>query len=205
MVAVTPVLRAELIFKPARAQDRGPGYGNWDGLELDRVPYVLVAVHTLARLAQFAGMQEVTYQTILRLFHDFQALLFLLAHADSVVAWRPGVAIDLALPRDQDLQLPYIRLARALLPRRQHIVRARLGDILCEVAPVNGVLRLRYLQLVAQRLEGRVTALDGAWFRRVRTGHGVRCSLQRWALQHVSEQLLAVALEMAGRCSTGAQ
>ncbi len=198
VTAVTPALRSQLVFRDA-VQDRKAAPALWDGLELDRVPYLLAALHALANLAELAGMRAVTYQTVFRLFHDYRSLLFLLAHVDCVVAWRPGVLIDLRLPNDEQFQQPFIRLARALLPERNRKARIKLGDLVSEVNRFDGVERLRFLQLLAQRVEGRLVSLERVGLEDRWARPNFRSSFQRWVINHLSEEVLGAALDVARR------
>lgn len=199
VTAVTPAVRSQLVFRGAGAQDRNAPRALWDGLELDRVPYLLAALHALAALAEQAGMRTVTYQTVFRLIHDHHALLFMLAYADCVVAWRPGLLIDLRLPNDEDFQKPFIRLARALLPERNRKARAKLADLVCEVNRFEGVERLRFLQIVAQRLEGRVTSLERVGLEGRGARPNFRSSIQRWVIKQLGDEVLGAAMEVARR------
>jgi hypothetical protein len=199
VTAVTPAVRSQLVFRSAGAQDRNAPPALGGGFELDRVPYLLAALHALAALAEQAGMRAVTYQTVFRLIHDHQPLLFLLAYADCVVAWRPGFLIDVRLPNEEDFQKPFIRLARALLPERNRKARAKLADLVCEVNRFDGVERLRFLQLVAQRLVGRVASVERVGLEGKGARPNYRASIQRWAIKHLGEEVLGAAMEVARR------
>jgi hypothetical protein len=183
MVASTPFLRSQIVF-PSRKQDAGQSR-----VGLERVPHVLMVLHALAALAREAGMRDVTYQTVVRLFMDHRALLTLLAHIDCTMTWKPGVLIDLPFTRRPDFQSRYLRVARALLPGRQAPPSTLLGQVLCEHLPPDGLHRVEFLKLLAPRLSGRIVMRAGAagagWWR-----PAVRPRLQRWLLGNLRHNLL---------------
>lgn len=72
LAAATPAIRAELILSQG-----GPRHATGK-----RVTESLVALHLLLGLAKTAGMSEVTYQTVMRIFRDMRPLINLLACVD---------------------------------------------------------------------------------------------------------------------------
>jgi Fe-S-cluster containining protein len=149
MAATTPAIRALIAFKqdaPTRRE------------EMERLPFLLVTLYAYATLARQAGMQQVTYQTITQLFHMYRSLFDLLANVDRVMTWKPDARVEFTATQDASLQARYLRVAKGLLPVDGGHAAARLGDLLCEHAPVDGTARIVFLKLLARRLKGRLEA-----------------------------------------------
>jgi hypothetical protein len=184
IVAATPTVRAELLFPS----------NNRAHVSIERLPRMLLALCVLVDLAAQAGQRRITFQTVMRIFHDNAALLTVLAHVDCEVAWRPTAMIDLpAIPEKEQLSR-YVQTLKALLPAQQRRAHRTLGSILCEHASPEGVARVMLLRLVAERLHDRMTRLSDlvrptAWSR------SFRPVLQQWAfnrLSHASLMQIAV-------------
>jgi Fe-S-cluster containining protein len=186
LTAITPALRAELLFESPMLRRPVP-------LSPGQIPYLLVALHALMELARRAGMRQVTCQTALRLFTAHRALLTLLACCDRVMVWDNASFVQLPFGGGKDLQRSYVNTVRALLPDAQRTANARLGQILCENVQYDGTDRIIFLKALARRLAGRlVPAQEHAGFAaRLRFP---RVMVQHWTLRHLSpEALMAMA------------
>src|SRR5262249_812731 len=150
MVAMTPYLRSQLLIKNVSG-----GVGQLhEHVDAERLPYVLLSTFVVARLAKLAGMANVTFQTVTRLFLEYRQLIMLLAHVDRVMAWREGEVIDLLLPSEgRPFQRNYLRIAKALLPGTQNAAKRDIASVLFEYNCWDGVDRVMFLDLVAKRLE----------------------------------------------------
>ena len=192
MSALTPTLRAMLIFRSREATDL-------PFIELERIPHVLLCLHALVRSAHGAGMSDITYQTVLRLFTTCGPLLATLAHVDRAMEWDPAASIALAIARGGVSQEKYIDVAKALLPREQQRHRASLGEILCRLVE-DDVERVLFLNAIATELAGRLRPVGTP---HDRVASSLRCRLQRWALGHLSgERLMALAAVQQRRPAT---
>ena len=190
MVGMTPSIRARLVFEQGAASEPG-------GVE--RIPYLLLALHTLATLAREAGMAQVTYQSVMGLLDAYRPLLTLLASIDRVMVWRPEANVDFAMASDKALRPRYIGVAKALLPGAQRKAPVTLGKILTEHAVADGMARVLFLKSLAQRLQGQIVPFAGtptAMTRLRQPG----AAIQQWALGYFStEFLLIVAESRSGR------
>jgi len=143
---------------------------------LVQVPLALLALEALARLANDAGMRSVTYQALTKLFTESRSLIVMLAHLDTIMAWRPTAANDLGFPGDRTWRLRYVNVAKALLLRAQRGARAPLARVLCAHLPPEGLERVTFLKRLAQRLVGGLVPFEQV----AKTGAGAprepRCS-----------------------------
>lgn len=186
-IALTPYLRARVVFLPANHSEVRFYASS------DRAPHIALATHILAALALDAGLGAVTYQGIVKLIEDFGSLLLLLAHVDCQVHWGPSVMLDLPMPQHPAFEMAFLRVARDLLPSRQR----RSPRILAEV--VNAAMdaidsdeRVAFLKAVADRLAGRVVPVRSQ-DRKLNTRPSLRSMVQRWGLDHLGDQLVGVA------------
>lgn len=189
LIAVAPSLRSQLIF--TRADQSGGPLDHH--LASVAVLYALLGCHVLAACAVRAGMESITFETIERLFRDDMALLLMLGHLDFLMTWRADAPIEL-VPQlaSESQQRGFLRIAKALLPRKQRGARRSLGWILSENIVGTGLDRLRFLRYVAKALAGRITPIDhvGAMDG---TGASLRSGVGRWLLGHASEAVLITA------------
>jgi Fe-S-cluster containining protein len=184
MVAATPTLRSHIVLRlPADEKAALP-------MTLARLPYFLLGLHTLGALACEAGMSEITYQTVMRLFKEYQALLTMLAYLDAPMAWLPEASVPLSIEGPPSFQTKYLDIARALVPKAQRRLRRPLGEILAESVEPGNVSRVTFLSRLAGPLMARIGPIDGAPRQRA----SARTALQHWALGNLApETLLSVA------------
>lgn len=173
MIAVTPLLRCHLLFSKAKIAPNEPA-ANCD---VSRVPHMLLGLHIIAAAARSAGMSVITFQTLSKLLQQFDSVLWLLACADCVMAWNPELKVELATPGRKDWQLQYIRIAKRLLPKRQRQCNLTLDEIISEHNIFEGVERIGFLRLLADKLRGRVIPVGEerskvSWMLRMRRGIG---------------------------------
>jgi hypothetical protein len=181
VVAATPIIRSELVFRPVKASvDQA-------ALTLDRVPYLLTALSVIVELAHQAGMRKVTYQTVMRLFADNVELLAVLAHLSCRTVWGPTEMIDLSMTGGDSERSRYAAILKALLPAQQRNAQRTLAEILCSHIEVTGLDRLTCLRSVARRLNGRIMSMSEANKRRSRPG-GLRPLVQQWALSKLGQE-----------------
>lgn len=187
-IALTPLLRSKLVFRDPKSGDKR------GSISIARVPHFVIAAHAIAAVAKDVGMDLVTFQTIMKIAHEFEPLLLVLAHADCAMTWVPGMMLDLPVPRNKTFELAYLRVARALLPSTQRATQRPLSAILREADSFDSVERILFLKVVARRLKGRIMRLaDLSNSTRVRSK--VRPAVQRWALAHLDEQVLSLAYQ----------
>lgn len=188
MIAVTPVLRSQLLFLATRDR-RAP-----EALvPACRIPYVLIALNALAALAIDAGMRRVTYQTVMSLFTGSRSLLAILACADQSMRWRPSSAVVWPLKHEREFEPGYLAVVKSLLRGRHG---QTLGELLSINAPTDGPRRSVFLKQVARALIGRISAeaedaRGGRW--------NPRRAIQRLTLQHLSPTLLDAIAERQAR------
>jgi hypothetical protein len=196
MVSLTPVVRHMIVFPDPSAAVSSPCR-----MSLDRVPYVLYGLYLVAWLAETAGMRQVTYQTVVRLFHDFKDLLVLLAYGDAVMTWQAGIRIDLSPTGQSSFNRQYLRIARTLLRSAQSGTRLPLAAAMSAHNPFHGASRAAFLRLLTQRLTGRIVFFaPGTPRGAARRRPPLRNRLQHWLVGGVHENLLrAVASPALGR------
>jgi hypothetical protein len=191
-VAMTPALRAHLVFPRSRAQ--------YPDLSLDRVPYLLIALHRLTQFARQTGMQRVTLQTVMQLLQQHASFLDMLTMLDRVMVWRTGVVIDLLFQGSAPWRFDYGSIARSLLPKEQSRSQKRLGTVLLEHATSVGVDRIVFLRQLSRHVTGRLMPYESggaAVGERLRTP---KAAVQQWLLGHVDPALL---MNLAERRSKG--
>ena len=147
MVGMTPAIRARILF----------AYGEIPGrADIERVPYLLLVLHTFAALARQAGMAEVTFQTVMGLFDTFRPLLLMLADVDRVMVWKADAPADVVVNGKPEWQERYRAVAAALRPEAQRSAQTPLGRMLCDSANANGLDRVLFLKRVARHVNGRI-------------------------------------------------
>ena len=185
MAVTTPTLRAELLFQDS---SRPPGAT----VGISRLPHFMLALHTLAAFALDAGMRQVSYQTLVRLFLTNRALLALLAHVDAIMAWHPNASLDLTIAGDRNERRRYLELVQTLLPSRQRKNALTLGHILAQGTHSNSLENTLFLKRIAPRLVSGLAqwpCTDVGASRRL----SIRRALQRTFIDLASVEVLAVA------------
>lgn len=192
MIAITPVIRAELLFLT-----KGNGHPLQPLVPLSRIPYLLLTLNAFGALAIDAGMRSISYQTLTALFIKSQALLAMLACVDLHVRWQPSSMAVWPLKHDSEFEAGYLRVIRPLM---RDASTATLGELLAENAPTDVLKRTLFLGHVARALFGRVSSAPERSFKdRWRP----RAVLQRAALQHLSISLLETIAERMSPSRTG--
>jgi hypothetical protein len=165
LVAMTPLLRMEHVLA---IKDAGGGLG------AERMPYVLTALATFARLAIDAGMSRLSYQGVQSIMRENLTLLLLLSMVNRRVAWKSDGDVDVAFHGDPVSQQTYRTLAKLLLadPRGRG---PTLGELLLDNVPHAGVERVVFLRQLARRTAGRLTTREddgqgSAWLSAARSG-----------------------------------
>jgi hypothetical protein len=195
LVAATPVLRAELVLAPPSRLASG-----FRPVDRERIPRLLVVLHLLTALAREAGMIDIQYQSVLRIFLDCRPLLEMLAYSDCQVVWAPTAQIDWPTEGDREWQARYLTIVKALLPGARGVKKATLGQVLDGCAGAPGVERMLFLRDVATRLFGRIAPVRE--FAGLRGRRLFQRSLQRWGLRAFGRDvLLTLAESRAGRRS----
>lgn len=154
VIAMTPTLRAQVLFKK-------PGDDS-SLIDLHTLPSFLVAVHRLGQLAAQAGMECVSYQTIMRLVTQNRPLLKLLSQLDTVLMWKLDEPVDLSFGGRHSFQAAYRQVAKSLLPHAQRKARSRLSEIVCNHLPGDPMERIEFVKRLAKRLDGRVSPFRDA-------------------------------------------
>lgn len=194
LVAASPTIRAALLFPDA------PATGNPTprDLDFDQVTRMLAGLSVLVAFAHEAGMANVSYQTVLRIFTDHTPLLLLLAMADKPVVWRDDVSIDLQFEGPQSSQRRFVEIARALLPAVQADRRAPLHDVLTANAFEDPFENLMFARRFARKVAGSLTSMGSTVLQRPRIS--LRRTSERWALRYAPVDLLA---QLASRQRAG--
>jgi Fe-S-cluster containining protein len=182
MIALTPVLRSELVF-------REPASADADCLKIvdqRNAAKLMLLVYMFTSLACRSGIRSVTYQTATKLLRNFHATLLLLVNVDAVVGWRHDAKIDLSIPPSQ---MPYkrafMRIAQELARAETTRQRQPLGDLLCEHNTWDGVERVGFVKFVAQRLHGQIRPIDER-SARMKLPQRLRSELRRWAMARLA-------------------
>lgn len=185
LIALTPFVRSMLVF---------PGDDDKTPVALDRVPYVLVALRTIALHARDAGMPAITFQSLMHLLQPNKPLLAMLAQTDREMRWRPEANVELPLRDARPYRCAYLRIVRALLPASQNRSPMTLGQILRHNLQSDGIERAMTLKALARQLAGRcVPAHHGSAAPQPR---GFRVALQQWAIGTFSEDALLMMAEL---------
>jgi len=175
MIAMTPVLRARLAFHP-------PGQAVY--VPIDRVPFAILALEHFAVLAVTAGMQSVSYQTIMGLYRHYETVIKLAALADVRVRWVPQSRRDFA-PTSIDTTESYGTFLT--VARRLASDPPRLADAIDEAFGNETLGRLDRLDQLARRLLGRIVP-ERSSVRATAT-----CRVGCWVLRSAPRELLMSA------------
>ena len=135
---------------------------------------------------------------------DFDSLARLLALSDAVMVWQRGVPIDLTGFEPSEFRIPFLRLAKALLPALQRKRQARIGELLCEYAPRDRLARVLFAKHAARHLSGKLVLLKHEPSRRYQAGLRLRftSAVRRWALANIHEEVLQAAYDRASTART---
>jgi hypothetical protein len=193
VIAMSTELRARSLFLGKEL--RNPGARDY-GISIQRLPLVLLATYLFAELAGAAGMSNVTYQTVSRLFEGYTPLFSLLAHLDAGLEWRRDIYLPLIL-QCADLQEPYIRIAKALLPARQRRAPRRLMDVI-SCAGVQSQDRVRFVKRLAEKTDGKLV-LVGTVGREVTPRRQFGKRMQHWAINRVPTDILCSVCQTRDR------
>ena len=194
MVGMTPSIRARLVFEQGAASEPGG---------VARIPFLLLALHTLATFAREAGMAAVTYQSVMGLLDAYRPLLSLLASIDRVMVWTPEATVGFATMSDKSLRSRYLGVAKALLPSAQRRAPVPLGRILSEHAVADGMDRILFLKLLARRLEGQIVPITGGAPAAMERLRQPRAAVRQWALGYFSTDFLMIVADQRVRRSAG--
>jgi Fe-S-cluster containining protein len=153
------------------------------------IPFAQLAIHLLGSCALRAGMRTVSCETVVRLIRDNASLIAMLAHLDTPVSWDSDAVIELDAGLKQETQRrAYLRIAKALLPREQRLVRRRLGDVLTENVVGSGLDRVTLLRYLSSRFAGKIKLFHRP--EHPRRGPAIRARLRRFLIQNASEEAL---------------
>lgn len=193
LVAITPALRADVLFRPPAPTAKAT-------LDVDNLPYALLALEVLARLAVAAGVRDVTYQTLSRMFQEHRTLLSLLARLNSTVVWDSARIVDLNFGTDHASSVRFMSLTKALLPGAQQRTPVPLAELLVRYLPADDIERITFLRQLARRLAGTITTLEKhrepALLDHLRAP---RRSFQRWFIARSAPEALCHLLEQQRR------
>jgi hypothetical protein len=174
--ALTPVVRSQFAFGWA-GQAR-------EGLILrsEQLPRLLIVLHLFASFAKQAGMEAITFQTVMQLLRRNKDLMVLLAHLNSTVCWCRAETIDAPVRATADYERAYLRIVKAL----QVSSGPDLYTLLCANLSARGHERLMCVKALAKQLARKVT-ICGTANGRKRT---LRARLQQWVHGHVNEKAM---------------
>lgn len=190
MIAVTPFLRSLLRFPNA-----GPTHRYQ--LPQARLPHAMVCAYVFAEFARSAGMKSITFQSVAKIERDFRRIIWLLALADSVVAWRRWVPINVNGFHDSEERMRFVRLAKALLPTRLARDPETLRDILYRSMPEQPLPRVLFLRQSAELLAGNLLPLEQVESQPFKTTFGsrIRSTVHRWTLDTLNDAALQAAYD----------
>lgn len=190
--AAAPSIRAKLVFL---TDPIGKIH-----VPLGRVPYALLALHTIAALAVDAGMSHITYQTLTKMLVTYEPLILLLAVGDVPHSWTGDASVDFSPLPDPLLQPTYLGVAKDLLRSRQIDAKLPVAELLGRVTVLDdGFGALSRATLIAQRLFGKLEPLSAEPSRHRR--RTLRTMAQRTALKYLDGEVLqrAISQTMARR------
>lgn len=185
LMALTPLMRSDYVFIP-----RPISGGRLPEVPLEQVPLVLAGLAIVASSAIEAGMQKVTFQTVLHLSKAFRSLLILLSQLEATLVWKSERPIPIPAGASRDHQIRYLEVGRALLPRAQRRNPRNLWTILEEVCPTQGRDRMDFLSPLSDVLHGSVAAIDHNLGGSVDLRTRLRCAAQRLALVYTDDHLV---------------
>lgn len=183
LIAATPVIRAVL------------GFHNPSGRLLtveavERLPVVLSALATIAAYLEAAGT-SVTFQALMRLFGEGQALLSVMSQVDRVMMWSYGSTIPSGISGSPAERAQYAELAKALLPSSQRRARRTLGALLVDAlrdGPRDAASRMARLRYFGRHVAGRMRTADSR--ESLRAHFRGRPLVQRTALRLMPPKML---------------
>jgi hypothetical protein len=178
LIAISPVVRAHWLFPEARSASA------IEAVTSDRAPFLLLALFVLGRLAMAAGMSTVTYQSLMRIVTDNAQLISLLGGLNVATTLRTDTLIDVSPLGNRPTQVQFVEVLRALRNNRDRSSEATLGEILGRHSGPEGLDRVVFLKLVAQRLAGKLQTIQNPDARE-RWRHP-RVLLQHWLLTKMS-------------------
>lgn len=193
IVGLTPYLRSRLVF--ANRARAAQAHNRWR-VGLGRVPMMLLATYLAAWVARAAGMEDVTFQTVGKLFDGHFPLLWTLAHLDMHLQWHPAARLGLEVPRRaSSAQSAYIRVLRALVPRVQEGNPRTLGAVLMEYNEWRGAERVQFVKMVANQVVDRVIALGADTRSPERGVTSLRGRAEQWAISSFHESTIMGFIE----------
>jgi hypothetical protein len=190
-VAATPALRCQMVF-PEKTMPRE--------LRVDpaNVPKFLCTLLMFVVLAHQAGMRQVTFQTITRIWRDQYPVLTLLSYADTCVQWRRDAAITTP-PQIAAAHIPwFVTIVKSVLAQKLGRKEVVLADILCHALGLESMERLTCLRSVAQNVLAGVVPLRSA-APYTSSGRIYRPTLQRLIWKHSTNRVLEQAVELRHR------
>lgn len=149
VVSMTPVLRAFFIFHEA-----DPAHP--ERVPLEQVPHALLALHVLCRLAEQAGMADLSYQSIMQILIANRRLIWLLSLAATPVTWKPVAPVEKPTTNATDYARSYRLLIDQLLgpsSRRRVPLGYALANALTGLPPIE---RITFLRFFAKQLSDRI-------------------------------------------------
>lgn len=184
LIALTPLIRAQLLFRRADAPADG-----FD-VRLERVPFALAAFSQIVFLAREAGVPLTTYQGVMRLLLEFMPVLRLIACLDEVRAMRTDLMIDTRWVGEPSLQMPYAGIVKALIRRVQLKERLTLGEVVARNMESITTDRMAFLRHLTSRLSGRLTRIETPVPALAPLRHP-KPALQHWILSNSSSEQIA--------------
>jgi hypothetical protein len=183
LYATTPFVRSRMIFANNR--------DFW--IEIERIPYALLALYAIVAIGHDAGIERATFQTVSRMLREYKSLLRLLAYLDCAMSWRTDVLMDFPECERNSDRLIYIGIIKALLPSRQRVAKSMLGNILLDNLPDCEVDRIILLKGIAHMLQGKIAALDSHSMASPKARRRLRSAAQRWVVGKFSREDLGRA------------
>jgi hypothetical protein len=138
-------------------------------------------------------MRSITFQTLVGLLANHQALLNVLAYVDAVMVLRTDAALDLTISGSREDQERYINIIKALLPHAQRRAGLSLAQILCEQLSDDQAKRVLFLKTVAQRLSGHIAPLADLT-NSTQSPPVLRATLQQFALRLTPTEMMSAAV-----------
>lgn len=144
LIAITPTLRSHMVFVNPRYPVRAAG------IDLVDVPKVLLALYLVARSARVLSHEDLTYQSLVRLYSSNWRLLCLLSRLDDVVTVEGSVTGE---GGTLDRHSTVSAILCDLSPARQSSRPTVLGEILLRhLAHCAGLERLTTLRMVSTKV-----------------------------------------------------
>lgn len=184
VIGTTAHWRSRIAFRSAEQR-------SLELIDMGRAPKLLIALHAMVALARKAGMNSVTFQTVSRLYHEHARLLYVLAHVDCTMQWRPNAWIPLAFDGTDGERSAYVTVVRTLL--RAPLPggpKLPLGVLLVDNLHSSEANRLTFLRNMASRLGGSICPLGAG--SRPRYRKNWRGAVRRVLLPRLNHQLLTM-------------